>query len=132
MKATKTAIKIVLAVVMAFILQYLCIGFLSGIIIQDTYSRVIVPRYRYVSYDELRTCPTDISMGSYSWFDDYMENDDLIELRRYMRENDLYISPGEYKLARVKSFEDLKSRLKFTHADRIPEVAYERYLALYS
>ena len=46
-----------------------------------------------------------------------------------MRENDLYISPGDYMLARVRNFEDLKSRLKFTAADDIPENAYEQYLA---
>ena len=88
---------------------------------QDTYSEVIVPSYQFISYQQLYNCPPEISWEDYSWFDDYVEKDVLNELRRYMRENDLYIRPGDYKLARVKNFEDLKGRLRFMTGEQVAE-----------
>ncbi len=98
---------------------HLLIGALEVRIMQDTYSELIVPSYQFISYEQLRTCPPEISREDHTWFDDLVEQDVLNELRRYMRENDLYIRPGDYKLARVKDFEDLKSRLRFMTGDEV-------------
>ena len=112
-------LKITVAVIVFHLAGYLVVSFVTARCLEDTYSKVIVPSYQFISYEQLYTCPPEISRENYSWFDEYIEPDTLIELRRYMRENDLYIRPGDYKLARIKDFDDLKSRLRFVSGEKV-------------
>ena len=111
--------RVPLVVVLLSVAGWLFISFMETRILEDTYSEVIVPSYQFISYQQLYNCPPEISWEDYTWFDEFVEQDVLIKLRRYMRENDLYIRPGDYKLARVKDFEDLKSRLRFMTGEEV-------------
>ena len=111
--------RVLLVIVIFYVAGWLLIGALEVRIMQDTYSRVSVPSYQFISYEQLRTCPPEISWGNYAWFDEFVEEDLLTELRCYMRENDLYIRAGDYKLARIKDLDDLKSRLRFITGDEV-------------
>ncbi len=118
----KNAVLVALGILSA-VAVWLALMLFPARILEDTYYRVIVPSGRYIAYDELHTCPIDISTETalYSWFDEYIDDDMLIELRRYMRENELYIQPGDYLMARIKHFDDLKSRLRFIAAEDLPQ-----------
>ncbi len=86
---------------------------LMGAVLRDTYTYVIVPENRYVSWEELQDRPADIGDEHTLWFDDLVEPESLEQLSAYMQDKQLFIAPGEYHIAGVKKLDTLKERLEF-------------------
>ena len=91
-----------------FIFDWIC-----GKAIHDTYTYITVPNSRYISWKEIENPPKDLKDTYGIWFEDILEAELTEQLSDYMKENNLFITSGDYYISDAKDLEDLKSLLNF-------------------
>lgn len=117
MRVKSMVVWIVLGVLGACVLVSWGFDSLMSSVMMDTYSHVYIDRY--ISSDEIKHCPIDISDGEAQWFNDLLDEQCLDELETYMKENRLLIPPGDYLLSNIQDCETAIEKLDFVREETV-------------